>query len=454
MEKEGLKTRYERLCYDLNMDNETVMDAWRSYEDICKHYYLEGDQIHWLSVSLYVSCKKNKYLSKCLNNPISISRLLKSSNDLKLLIFFDKLKKWIDMENLPDSLRKTVENLENSFNISSIIFQKYFQLFIEIFNANENKLNEFNYSEQRKSFQINPKLNHLNKQNKLTQIHFYQMIWLIYSLIKTKYPSTSNDLIASFHLLISSFIYVIHLIQINHFQNLIKHEETDERILIDQFSVKLNSSSEMINVIYEEYIKNGLFKNREMTNMSEKGMIDLLNELNNEYDEIILTNCLIDERIFFEKKSQLNDLLNSFNENRNQKSEQMKTPLTANLHLTMSSNSMLTPISQANQLILFLNQLLKDHPGKPTNQLMNFIGQQPFFDQFNQKISFWEKEFHLNYSLNDEQRISSQDNSLFQTSKYRFQFGLKLFYLTLENICLIEQKRSNENQQQLINSFQ
>lgn len=436
------------------MDNETVMDGWNSYENICKHYYLEGDQIHWLSVSLYVSCRKKKYLTKSPNNPISISRLLTSANHLKLLIFFDKLKKWIDMENLPDSLRKNLENLENSFHISSIIFQKYFQLFVEIFNGNEKKLNEFNYSEQRKLIQINPKL---NKQMKLTQIHFYQLIWIIYSLIKSKYPSTCNDLIASFHLLISSFVYVIHLIQTNHFQHFIQQFPTDHRLLIEQFSLKFNSSNEMINVIYEEYLENGLFKSKSMTNLCEREIIELLNEMNNEYDEIILTNCLIDERIFFEKKSQLNDLLNSFNENRNQKSEQMKTPLTANQHLTISSNetnSILTPISQANQLIVFLNQLLIDHPGKVTNQLIQFIGQQPFFEQFNQKISLWENQFYSKYLFNDQQNISFEDNSLYQTSKYRFQFGLKLFYFTLEKICLIEKKRSNENEQQIINSFQ
>ena len=465
MIEESLKDRYERLCHDLNMDLETGMDAWRSYEHICKHYYLEGDEIHWLAVSLYVSCRKNKYLSKCSNNPISITRLLKSANQLKLLIFFDKLKKWIDMENLPDSLRKKIEDIQYSFNISSIIFEKYFQLFLEIFGGNQSKLNQLNYSEQRKAFQINPKLNHLNnKQMKLTHIHLYQLIWIIYSLTKTEYPSTGNDLIASFHLLISSIIFVYQILRQNHFDHLIKsnylnQSQTDQQLIIDQLTLKLNCSSEMLNVICEEYFQNGLFKDKNLIFKNEKDLIDLLNQFHNQYDEIILRNCLIDERIFLEKKSQLNDLLNQFNENRNQKSEQMKTPLTANQHFISPSSStnnlILTPISQANQLISFLNQLLIDHPGKPTNDLIQFIGEQPFLDHFNEKILLWQNQFIVNYSSDDDQQQQQHENhSIFQTSKYRFQFGLKLFYFTLEKILRIEKTRSNDNQQQIEHSFQ
>lgn len=434
MFEESLKIRYENLCHDLNMDMETRIDAWRSYEHICKHYYLEGDQIHWLSVSLYVSCRKNPS-----NNPISITRLLKSGNDLKLLIFFDKLKKWIDMENLPESLRKKIEDIQYSFNISSIIFQKYFQLFLQIFVGNETKLNEFNYSEQRKSFQINPKLNYSSKLNKLTSIHIYQFIWINYSLIKTIYPSIANDLIACFHLLVSSIYFLYEILQENHFEYLIKDSSLNLQILSEQ----CHCSSDMLNVICEEYFRLGLFKERKLIFTNEKQFIDLLNQLNQQYDEIILRNCLIDERIFFEKKSQFNDLLNSFNENRNDKSQQIQTPLSANEHLTRISttiNPMLTPISQANQLITFLNRLIHHHEGKISQQFLELIGQQTFVDLFNEKIHLWTNQFN------------QQTNS--DISKSRFTFGLKLFYLTLEKILLIEKKRSQHNSQQLQISFQ
>jgi hypothetical protein len=204
-ESESIECVYNRLCLDLNMDVETKEDAWRSYEHIRKHYVLEGDQIHWLAVSLYVSCRRNRFLSTSDNNPISISRLLKSSNNFELIIFFDKLHKWEDMANLPSNIRNKIDQVEHAFNISSIIFQKYTNIFTQIFSGNDF---EFLYQDYQLKRDINPKLIQKNKQKKCSHQDLYSLIWTIYALAKTIYPATSNDLIASFHLLIASFQFI------------------------------------------------------------------------------------------------------------------------------------------------------------------------------------------------------------------------------------------------------
>ncbi|CAF1457080.1 unnamed protein product [Rotaria sp. Silwood1] len=134
---ESIEMIYSKSCLDLNMDMETKLDAWRSYEHIRKHYVLEGDQLHCV---------------------------------------------------------------EHVFNISSIIFEKYRKIFIEIFGGNQYK---------RTSNQINPKLNTKNKLNKCSHQDLYSLLWTIYALAKTIYPLTINDLIASFHLLISSFFFYL-----------------------------------------------------------------------------------------------------------------------------------------------------------------------------------------------------------------------------------------------------
>ncbi|CAF1385876.1 unnamed protein product [Rotaria sp. Silwood1] len=85
---ESIEMVYSKSCLDLNMDMETKLDAWRSYVHIHKHYVLEGDQLHWLAISLYVSCKRHEHLTTNQNIPISISRLLKSANHLELFVFF------------------------------------------------------------------------------------------------------------------------------------------------------------------------------------------------------------------------------------------------------------------------------------------------------------------------------------------------------------------------------
>ncbi|CAF1398257.1 unnamed protein product [Rotaria sp. Silwood1] len=123
---ESIEMLYSKSCLDLNMDMETKLDAWRSYEHIRKHYALEGDQLH-----------------------------------------------------------------------------------CEIFDGNQYKLIYSDYQYKRTSNQINPKLNTKNKLNKCSHQDLYSLIWTIYALAKTIYPSTINDLIASFHLLISSFFFYL-----------------------------------------------------------------------------------------------------------------------------------------------------------------------------------------------------------------------------------------------------
>lgn len=462
---ESILSLYSKLCLDLNMDIETKEDAWNSYIHILKHYVLEGSQLHWLSVSLYVSCRKNKYLLKSTNNPISISRLLKSANNLSLIEFFDKLHKWQDMENLPDSIRNKIDQIENSFNISSIIFQKYTNIFIQIFGGNLQKLCEKNFYFQRIEKQINPKLNCKSKQKKCSHEHLYQLIWTIYALAKTIYPTTSNDLIASFHLLLASFIFVYQICKKDKLDYLLKGElsindDNNQDFIIEKLSKIYSCSSSMIRVIYQEHLKNVILKklNKKDILLDEQNSIETIRLINNSYDEIVLTSCIIDERIFLENKNQLNDLLNSLNENRNCKTLQNKTPLTANQHLTFISNEInptLTPISQSNQLIEILLNITQQQQTKPTDYIQQIIGQQTFIENFIEKIKQWEDLFIQNYHLNDN--IISNSNQQDNSAKYRFDISLKLFYLTLENILTIEKKRfisNNIDQQEIQQRFQ
>ncbi|CAF1472250.1 unnamed protein product [Rotaria sp. Silwood1] len=60
----------QNYVFDLNMDMEPNLDAWRSYEHIRNYYVLEGDQLHWLAASLYVSCRRYLHITTYNNNPI------------------------------------------------------------------------------------------------------------------------------------------------------------------------------------------------------------------------------------------------------------------------------------------------------------------------------------------------------------------------------------------------
>ncbi|CAF1346805.1 unnamed protein product [Rotaria sp. Silwood1] len=125
--------------------------------------------------------------------------------------------------------------------------------------------------------------------------------------------------------------------------------------------------------------------------LNEFNYLETIRDINRQYDEIVLTNCIIDERFFLENKFQLNDLCNSLNENQYSKSSQNLTLLTANQHITsndyqtISFNQYLTFISQANQLIKLLYSIVQQQQTKPTNNLISIIGQQTFFIKSNIK---------------------------------------------------------------------
>ncbi|CAF1311507.1 unnamed protein product [Rotaria sordida] len=294
---ESIEMLYSKLCLDLNMDIETKLDAWRSYEHIRKHYVLEGDQLHWLAVSLYLSCRRYKHITTNQFNPISISRLLKSANNLELFIFFDKLHKWEDMANLPDSIRCKIDQVEHAFNISSIIFEKYTKIFIEIFGGNQYKLIYSDYQYKRTSNQINPKLNIKNKLNKCSHQDLYSLIWTIYALAKTIYPSTINDLIASFHLLISSFSFIYYYAKLAKLDYLLKEnlnkyseEENPSRSCKSRFDLSLKLfyySIENILTIEKKRLISNKFNSEEIQQSFHKLI------LNNEFIRSLVGLCLL-----------------------------------------------------------------------------------------------------------------------------------------------------------------
>ncbi|CAF5000681.1 unnamed protein product, partial [Rotaria sp. Silwood1] len=475
IDEESIESLYSKLCLDLNMDMETKLDAWRSYEHIRKHYVLEGDQLHWLAISLYVSCRRSKSLTtNDNNNPISISRLLKSANNLELIVFFDKLHKWQDMANLPDQIRSKIDQVEHAFNISSILFEKYTKIFIEIFGGNQYKLINSDYQLKRTSYQINPKLNTKTKINKCSHQDLYSLIWTIYALTKTIYPSTINDLIASYHLLISSFYFIYHYAKLANLDYLLKGTclnilcSNDGNIL-ENLCEMYNCSSDICQTIIEQHFKNDLLKrlNKKDDFLNELNYIDTIRDINRQYDEFVLTNCIIDERIFLENNLKLNDLLNCLNENRYSKSYQNRTPLTANKHFTsndnqsISFNQYLTPISQANQLIQLLYSIVQQQSNKPNTNLISIIGQQTFLvniikslDDLVERLNECEYIFKSTYDIIENVNVNKEEHPS-QSCQSRFDLSLKLFYNSIENILTIEKQRlSNKiDLQQIQQSF-
>ncbi|XP_039664013.1 retinoblastoma-like protein 2 [Perca fluviatilis] len=126
---------FEDLCRALNMDEEAGNEAWKNYENTRRNFTLEGSERHWLACALYVACRSSVPTvgkGTADGNYVSLTRILRCS-EMSLIEFFNKMKKWQDMAELPAAFRHGTDRLERNFTVSAVIFKKYVPIFRAMF---------------------------------------------------------------------------------------------------------------------------------------------------------------------------------------------------------------------------------------------------------------------------------------------------------------------------------
>ncbi|CAF1320816.1 unnamed protein product [Rotaria sp. Silwood1] len=77
--------------------------------------------------------------------------------------------------------------------------------------------------------------------------------------------------------------------------------------IIDKLCMMYCCSSNTCRSIIEQHLKNDLFKRLDKKKenfLNEFNYLETIRDINRQYDEIVLTNCIIDERIFLGNKFQ------------------------------------------------------------------------------------------------------------------------------------------------------
>ncbi|XP_068996098.1 retinoblastoma-like protein 2 isoform X2 [Embiotoca jacksoni] len=182
---------FEDLCRALNMDEEAGTEAWRTYENMSSNFTLEGSELHWLACALYVACRSSvPTMGKgtAEGNYVSLTRILRCS-EMSLIEFFNKMKKWQDMADLPQDFRQSTDKLERNFTVSAVIFKKYVPIFRFIFKAP---------SEEP------PRVHRSRKQRRhpCTVTEVFNFCWVLFVHAKGNFPMISDDLVNSYHLLL------------------------------------------------------------------------------------------------------------------------------------------------------------------------------------------------------------------------------------------------------------
>ncbi|XP_047395707.1 retinoblastoma-like protein 1 isoform X4 [Sciurus carolinensis] len=182
----------QALCQELNLDEGSAAEALDDFTAIRGNYSLEGEVMHWLACSLYVACRKSiiPTVGKGImeGNCVSLTRILRSAK-LSLIQFFSKMKKWMDMSNLPQEFRERIERLERNFEVSTVIFKKFEPIFLDIF---QNPYDEL------------PKLPRSRKQRRIpcSVKDLFNFCWTLFVYTKGNFRMIGDDLVNSYHLLL------------------------------------------------------------------------------------------------------------------------------------------------------------------------------------------------------------------------------------------------------------
>ncbi|KAF3824868.1 hypothetical protein GH733_010202 [Mirounga leonina] len=182
----------QALCQELNLDEGSAAEALDDFTAIRGNYSLEGEVIHWLACSLYVACRKSiiPTVGKGImeGNCVSLTRILRSAK-LSLIQFFSKMKKWMDMSNLPQEFRERIERLERNFEVSTVIFKKFEPIFLDIF---------------QNPYEEPPKLPRSRKQRRIpcSVKDLFNFCWTLFVYTKGNFRMIGDDLVNSYHLLL------------------------------------------------------------------------------------------------------------------------------------------------------------------------------------------------------------------------------------------------------------
>ncbi|KAM5138330.1 retinoblastoma-like protein 2 [Mantella aurantiaca] len=471
--EEQLRQRYEELCSSLNMDERARVEAWESYGKMSQNYTLEGNALHWLACSLYVACRQTMPTvgrGTVEGNYVSLTRILTSS-ELSLIEFFNKMKKWEDMANLPADFRERTKKLERNFTVTAVLFKKYDPIFHKIFKSSQEE---------------QPRQHRGRKQRRqpCTVSEVYQFCWVLFINAKGNFPMISDDLVNSYHLLLCALdlVYGNALLCPNRKELLNPsfpgHPEDfsskdfkppseppciietlcclHHGLLLEVKGIKEHFWKPYVHKLFDKKVLKG--KSESLTGFLDPGnFADSLKAINKAYEAFVLSVGHLDERVFLEDAEDeigsvgrcLNPDLGAESVERAQvsyhlqqhfdrmKSLRISTPLTS-LKYIKENNPYTTPVSSATYCVSRLFSILsglKPSPSEKLLQLMRACSRNP-----TQMISTCLKEM---FDVFCEHTVpeGAETHYCKDIAKKYFRLAEVLYYKVLESIIEQEKKR-------------
>ncbi|XP_053555473.1 retinoblastoma-like protein 2 isoform X2 [Bombina bombina] len=467
-----LRCRYDDLCGSLNMDERARVEAWDIYRGTRDSYTLEGNELHWLACALYVACRKTLPTvgrGTVEGNYVSLTRILRSS-ELSLIEFFNKMKKWEDMANLPIDFRQKTQKLERNFTVSAVLFKKYETIFQEVFKSMQEE---------------QPRQHRGRKQRRqpCTVSEVFRFCWVLFIHAKGNFPMISDDLVNSYHLLLCALDLMYgNALQCPNRRELLNPEfkalpedfgskdykpPTEPPCIIETLcslhyglileakGIKEHFWKPYIRKLFDKKLLKG--KSDTLVGFLEPAnFADCVKAVNNAYEAHVLSVGSLDERIFLEdadeeikslgcylipasimESSERAQVTSSLQQHFDRKSGRISTPLTG-VTCTRESNPFTTPLSCATYRISRLLSILTGLKPAPSERLLKILrscSRNP-----SQAIAGWLKEMFNIFCEHITSDGADSQSCKDLAAKY-FRIAEMLYYKALESIIEQEKKR-------------
>ncbi|NWV07909.1 RBL1 protein, partial [Ptilonorhynchus violaceus] len=430
----------------------------------------QGEALHWLACALYVACRRSRVptvgSSPMEGNGVSLTRILRSAR-LSLIQFFSKMKKWMDMSNLPQEFRERVERLERNFEVSTVIFKKFEPIFFAIF--------QNSYEETSK-----PQRSRKQRRVPCSVKDLFNFCWTLFVYTKGNFRMIGDDLVNSYHLLLCclDLIFANALLCPNRrdllnpsFKGLPAELQTreiraseDPPCIIAMLCKLHDGLLVEAKGIKEHYFKPYIAKLFDRKILKGDCLLDLCNftenskALNKEYEEYVLTVGDFDERIFLgadaeeeigtrkfpadvpgEKtaaKAHVECHLQQHFEKK--RSFAPSTPLTGRRYLR-EKEAVITPVASATQSVSRLQNMvagLKNAPSEQLTAIFESCARSPM-----ESIMSRVKEIGETFCCSYTQSTDEQPGSHIDFAVNRLKLAEILYYKILETIMVQETRR-------------
>jgi len=461
----SLEAQYRNICAELNMDNETMESAWTSYTTTRTNYTLEGEQMHWLACALYVACRKGVVPTVGRGglhqgNGVSLTRLLRSTQ-LSLVQFFNKARKWADMCNLKKELREKIDKLERNFAVSNVIFKKYQPIFVDLF---------------RDPAQDPPKVNRSRKSKRppCTPGELFDFCWTLFIRVKAAFPSISDDLVNSYHLLLATCDYVYSNAVMDRRDDLLNpgfdggDGEGGPPCILDKLCTMHDGIIGEVKSIREHWWKPDIKKcfDSKLLRGEEENMMGVLDcnvfesnckNIRRDYETYVLSIGEYDERVFLGEEANEEigtptkmvghtdmELGQQIVGRRNLQTQFNSgslipcTPLSGRHYLRAREQAMVTPVSTATYLVSRLNKMVAGRKAEPSQNLTNLVNSlsSTAIADITSRVEDMGAVFTERYTAPTDTHPGSQPSF----ANMRLRMGSVLYFRVLEKILVGEQK--------------